>query len=340
MTSESNRIGSIGVNFITSIFTKWGWGFQPISQENDDGFDGLLYIRTKKTDPAEPNNKSKQSWNFTGGVIHVQIKTGSSFITKKDKDIIKIKINKLEQKKEIWQISPIPCILIHVNLDDDDEPSHTYWADLKLQDTYNPKESSVITIPVKNRLAKSKECQGPLRRLAKVSKNYAEKPVLDFRNNDSLKGVIPATLPGNLNDSLKYRAIKFYQQWKNAGAKNPYFGDILINRTGWSHITRKGRPITRIEASFGLLPIAARIINEVSRWRMLTPTRVYDNRKDGYTSIIDFVGLTAKIILKHRTSTEVMVVLKREVKFKTSEGNATAKTRLWFYTVYEPGRGK
>ncbi|WP_431632562.1 hypothetical protein [Enterobacter chengduensis] len=68
--------------------------------------------------------------------------------------------------------------------------------------------------------------------------------------------------------------------------------------------------------------------------------RRYDNRKDGFTSIVDFVGLTAKVILKNRSSAEVMVVLKREIKFKTSEGDTTAKTRLWFYTVYEPGRGK
>lgn len=340
MTSESNRIGSIGITFITSIFQKWGWGFQAISQENDDGYDGLLYIRSKKNDSDEPNNKSKQSWMFTGGMIHVQVKTGNSFISSKDKNEIKLRIKNLAQKKHIWQTSPIPCILIHVDLDVDDEPTLSYWADLKSQDTYNVQTSTIINIPLKNRLAKSQECKGPLRRLARVSKDYYKKPTIDLKNNDSLKGVLPSTLKGNLRTSLKLRAIQFYQEWKNTSPKNPSFGYILINRTGWSHITRKGRPLARIEASFSLLPIAARIISDVCTWRTLTPRKVYDKRNDGYTSIVDFIGLTANVIVGHRQATEVMVVLKRETKFKTSDGDTTAQTRLWFYTVYEPGRGK
>lgn len=43
MTSESNRIGKMGVNYIEGVLTRWGWGYQSISQENDDGFDGLIY---------------------------------------------------------------------------------------------------------------------------------------------------------------------------------------------------------------------------------------------------------------------------------------------------------
>lgn len=222
---------------------------------------------------------------------------------------MKIKINKLEQKRDMANIT----YPMHLN---------SCWSGwwrwtvafllgwLETSRYIQSKREFCHYHSYKNRLAKSKECQGPLRRLARVSKNYSEKPILDLRHNDSLKGILPLSLPGNLKDSLKYRAIKFYQEWKETGAKNPFFGDILINRTGWSHITRKGRPIARIEASFGLLPIAARIINEVSRWRMLTPMRRYDNRKDGFTSIVDFVGLTAKVILKNRSSAEVMVVLK------------------------------
>ncbi|EPA3950218.1 hypothetical protein ACQ3IG_003183, partial [Escherichia coli] len=144
----------------------------------------------------------------------------------------------------------------------------------------------------------------------------------------------------NLNCSLKKKGIEFYQKWRLIGATNPYFGPVLINRTGWSHITRRNRPIARIEASFNLLPLAARIINDVSTWRMLTPVRRYDNRKDGYVCFIDFVGLTAKVNLKNRNSSEVMVVLKRERRYKQGEDCSSAKTRLWFYTVYEPGRGK
>ncbi|MEG1112927.1 MAG: DUF4365 domain-containing protein [Hafnia sp.] len=341
MTSESNRTGSLGIGYISNLMKRWGWGFQDISQENDDGFDGIIYIRSKKTAEAEPNNRSKQSWDFTGGMIHVQVKTGGSYFSSQNKNEIKLKIKNLENKKKIWNASPIPCILIYVALDDDDDFLHSHWADLKSEKTYNSQQGSIlINIPFKNRLVKSQECKGPLRRLARGTKNHTEKPLIDLTCNDSLDGVLPLTLKGSFNEHLKRKAISFYKKWKETGSTNPYFGKVIINRTGWTHITRQGRPLARIESSFTLLPIAARIINDISSWRMLTPMRKYENRKDDYICITDFIGITAKVVLRERQSTEVMVVLKRETKYKKSEGEANAITRVWFYTVYEPGRGR
>lgn len=337
MTSESNRIGALGLHHVEGVLLTWGWGFQPISQENDDGFDGIIYIRSKKFNFQDPENQSQQSWAFTGGLIHVQVKCGTSYISSQNEKEIKLRINNLAQKKEIWGKSPIPCILIFV-FEDKRNIQYSYWADLKSKDTYFEGNSTIISIPLKNRFSKSPECKGPLRRIARASGDYAEKPLINIRSLDSLNGSLPLSLNGNLNYSIKKSAITFYQQWKALGATNPYFGRVIINRTGWSHITRKGRPIGRIEASFNLLPIAARIINEVSTWRMLTAMRRYENRKDGYICNIDFIGLTAKAVLRGRNSSEVMVVLKRETRFKENEENNTTETRLWFYTVYEPGR--
>ncbi|WP_336983935.1 MULTISPECIES: DUF4365 domain-containing protein [unclassified Cedecea] len=339
MTSESNRIGALGVGHVASLLTKWGWGYQPISQENDDGFDGIIYIRSKKFDPKDKENRSKQSWNFTGGLIHVQVKSGDTHISSRNKDEIKLNISNLSKKKEIWSKSPIPCILIFVFWDEN-EVAHSYWADLKSKLTYSDETSTLIKVPLKNRFMPSPECKGPLRRLARTSADYADKPLIDLSKNDTLSGKLPAGLNSNLKLTLKAKSIEFYQKWKLTGATNPYFGPVLINRTGWSHITRKKRPIARIETSFNLLPIAARIINDVSTWRVLTPVQKYENRKDGYICLVDFVGLTAKVILKNRNSSEVMVVLKRERKINPAEVSGEAETRLWFYTVYEPGRGK
>ncbi|MEG1313852.1 MAG: BRCT domain-containing protein, partial [Bacilli bacterium] len=154
------------------------------------------------------------------------------------------------------------------------------------------------------------------------SGNYTDKYVIDMGKSDSLDSILPSSLKGNLNSPLKRKAIEFYQQWKLIGATNPYFGQVIINRTGWSHITRQGRPIARIETSFNLLPIAARIINDVSKWRTLTAMRRYENRKDNYICHIDFIGLTAKVILKERNSSDVMVILKRETRFKKNEWKA------------------
>ncbi|MEG6137987.1 DUF4365 domain-containing protein [Enterobacter kobei] len=340
MTSEANRIGSLGISHAKTVFTQWGWAFESISQENDDGFDGLVYIRSKKTAPKDPENRSKHSWVFTGGMIHVQVKTGESYISSRNKNEIKLKIQNLDEKLKIWKSSPIPCILIYVGLDSNDIPIHSYWTDLKSADTYPEGTTSIINVPLKNRIGRSPECKGPLWRLARGSINSYIKPLLDLTQNDSLDGILPLTLKGPLSTPTKIKAIDFFQKWKKIGAINPYFGPVLINRTGWSHITRKGRPLGRIESSFNLLPIAARIINDISTWRMLTPMRRYENRKDGYISITDFIGLTAKVIVRVRQSTEVMVILKRETKFKADEGESNAITRVWFYTVYEPGRGK
>lgn len=270
----------------------------------------------------------------------MQVKTGESYISSRNKNEIKLKIQNLDEKLKIWKSSPIPCILIYVGLDSNDIPIHSYWTDLKSADTYPEGTTSIINVPLKNRIGRSPECKGPLWRLARGSINSYIKPLLDLTQNDSLDGILPLTLKGPLSTPTKIKAIDFFQKWKKIGAINPYFGPVLINRTGWSHITRKGRPLGRIESSFNLLPIAARIINDISTWRMLTPMRRYENRKDGYISITDFIGLTAKVIVRVRQSTEVMVILKRETKFKADEGESNAITRVWFYTVYEPGRGK
>ncbi|MFL9550715.1 DUF4365 domain-containing protein [Acinetobacter baumannii] len=338
MTSESNRTGALGLNYVARVLLKWGWGFESISQENDDGFDGLIYIRSKYSDPQDPENKSKQSWVFTGGLIHVQVKSGDSYISSRNKNQIILKINNLSKKKEIWKKSPIPCILIFVAEDAKGE-EYSYWTDLKANTTYFEDSSTIISIPLKNRFSVSQECKGPLRRIARTSGNNTDKYIIDMSKSDSLHGILPSSLNGNLNFPLKRKAIEFYKQWKLIGAINPYFGQIIVNRTGWSHITRQGRPIARIGASFNLLPIAARIINDVSKWRTLTPLRRYENRQDDYVCNIDFIGLTAKVILKERNSSDVMVVLKRETRFKKNEGENHGETRLWFYTVYEPGRG-
>lgn len=339
MTSESNRTGALGINYVERVLLKWGWGFQPLSQENDDGFDGLIYIRAKHSNPDNPENKSKQSWIFAGGLIHVQVKSGDSYISSRNKEQIKLKITDLNKKKEIWSKSPIPCILIFF-AEDEKGREYSYWTDLKSNETYFQNRNTIISVPLKNRFSISQECKGPLRRIARTSGNYADKHVIDMGKSDSLDGILPSSLKGNLNSPLKRKAIEFYQQWKSIGATNPYFGPVIINRTGWSHITRQGRPIARIETSFNLLPIAARIINDVSKWRTLTAMRQYENRKDNYVSHIDFIGLTAKVILKERNSSDVMVILKRETRFKKSEEGNSPKTKLWFYTVYEPGRGK
>lgn len=339
MTSESNRTGALGVNYVEGVLLEWGWGFQKIDQENDDGFDGIIYIRSKKVDPAKPDDRRRQYWEGTGGLIHVQIKTGGGYIKKQDKQEITLGLNNIPEKRLLWKKSALPCILIFVSRDDKGH-YYSYWSDLKSDSTYVSDTGNNVKVFRKNRFFRSPECKGPLRKLSRSSHGYINKPVIDLAKYDSLHGLIEPKLPGGLNVPLKYRAIEFYKEWKRIGAVNPCFGNVIINRTGWSHITRKDRPMGRIETSFSLLPYASRIINDVTSWRTLTSIRKYDKRQDKHITYVDFIGLTAKVIIKNRGSTEVMVVLKRETKFLDGDLNTKPINRVWFYTVYEPGRGK
>ncbi|HIH9640146.1 TPA: DUF4365 domain-containing protein [Klebsiella pneumoniae] len=339
MTSESNRRGVLGTNYVQRVLTKWGWGFQKIDQENDDGFDAIIYIRSKKTDADAPNDIRKQFWEGTGGLLHVQIKYGDGYITKKDANELRLNIKNLPLKREIWVKSALPSILIFVS-EDEKGNDYGYWTDLKSINSYVSETSTILKVPLKNRFFVSQECKGPLRKLARASYHYSKKTVIDLSVYDSLDGILEPKLRGGIGLPIKQKALNFYKAWKKVGAINPYFGEVLINRTGWSHITRKSRPMGRIESSFNLLPYASRIINDISKWRMLTGPKVYSKRQDNHITYVDFIGLTAKVIMKNRESTEVMVVLKRETKYRNGDLSSDPITRLWFYTVYEPGRGK
>lgn len=338
MTSESNRTGAKGVNYVENVALDWGWGFQDLSQVNDDGFDGIIYLREKKYDKHKKSDKRNHYWDFTGGMLHVQIKCGKSYITKDEQNSLHVKISSLDKKKKIWNKSPIPCVL--VLLYKEGRREYSYWCDLKSDETYFKSKKSIIKIQKTNVFKSFEQCRGPIRDLVRRSKHYGNIPIIDLAKLDNLKHQLPQELSGGLSTSQKSKAIGFYNKWKSLGAKNPYFGEVIINRTGWSHITRKERPVSRILNSFELLPIAARIINDVSKWRVLTPVKVYDNRSDGFVSVVDFIGITARVILKSRESTEVMVVLKRETKYKKDDDKRQNEIKLWFYTVYEPGRGR
>jgi hypothetical protein len=56
MTSEANRIGSLGIKPRENPSTV-GLPLK-VFQENDDGFDGLVYIRSKKIAPKDPENRT------------------------------------------------------------------------------------------------------------------------------------------------------------------------------------------------------------------------------------------------------------------------------------------
>lgn len=311
-----------------------------MGQADDDGLDGLVYLRTMEVNAKKPKDRRSWKHQFTGGLIHVQVKTGDSYVGSRHKDHFEIKIDDFEKKRELWLKSPLPVALLYVK----DEPigkspSKGWWADLKSADSYTAK--GTVIVPLRNRFEPALECRRPFSRLA-----TGQHRGLGLAEVDMCK---PADLPHQLNSltkSSKFAAWGFYKQWKAAGATNPVLGKILINRTGWSHVTRVGRPVSRIQKSLELLPAAARMIAEVKTWQILRRGEK-ERQLDKSWAIYDYLGVSAMVKWPAREASEVMVVLRRQTIFGQDSSSTgpdkkvhVLKTTIWFYSVYEPGRGK
>ena len=312
-----------------------------MGQADDDGIDGLVYLRTKEVDSKRATDRRSWKHQFTGGVINVQVKSGSSYVTSKTKESFKVTIDKMDVKREFWQKSPLPVVLVYVQ----DEPqgkscSKAWWADLKSDASYTTEDKVIVDL--KNRFQAGLECRRPFARLATGQHRLLG---LEHVNMST-----PTRLPGKLDTlskSLKEAAWEFYDDWKKSAVTNPELGEILVNRTGWAHITRVGRPKSRIQASFDLLPAAARIVATVTNWKTLKRGYAVRNFPDKSCGVYDYLGLSAIVKWPARAPSEVMVILRRLTIFKESVPESGQDTRvemidrkIWFYSVYEPGRGK
>jgi hypothetical protein len=341
MTSESNRISGASTSYIDGVCRAWGWSWSEMGQVDDDGIDGLIYLRVKQVDPHRPTDRRKWKHSFTGGLIHVQIKTSSSDVATFNPEHIKLSIANLSEKKKLWLSSPLPVALIFVKAEPlGKTPTAAWWVDLKAPASYSTGDS--IMIPLKNRFQAGIECRRPFARMATGQHRYLGLATIDMAT--------PSLLPGKLDqmkNGAKVAAIDFYRLWKSSKPLNPDLGPILVNRTGWSHITRVGRPVSRILASFDLLPAAARIISEVGTWQVLRRGSSIRTFADGSWAAYEYIGLSALIKWPARASTEVMVILRRQTTFAADSSKDPASAapqviqrRTWFYSVYEPGRRK
>jgi hypothetical protein len=341
VTSESNRISAASIAYTDQVCRAWGWSWSEMGQADDDGLDGLIYLRTMEVNTEKPTDRRSWKHQFTGGLIHVQVKTGVSHVDSRHKDHLEIKIDNFEKKRELWMKSPLPVALLYIK----DEPigkspSKGWWADLKSADSYTAK--GTVIVPLRNRFESGLECRRPFSRLATGQHRGLGLAEIDM--------CIPAVLPHQLNTlkkSLKFAAWDFYKLWKSTGAMNPVLGKILINRTGWSHVTRVGRPVSRIQKSFELLPAAARMVAEIKTWQILRRGKTERTYPDKSWAIYDYLGISAMVKWPAREASEVMVILRRQTIFGQDPASTSIdkkihvlKTTTWFYSVYEPGRGK
>lgn len=340
MTSESNRISAASISYVDSVCRAWGWSWQEMGQADDDGMDGLIYLRVVRKNEDRPEDRRSWRHEFTGGLIHVQVKSGSSYLKSSSEHSLEIKIPDLDAKRKLWRKSPLPVVLIYVK---EALPgklvSQAWWVDLKRTDSYT--DSGTVILQLKNRFQAGLECIRPFSRLA-----TGQHRSLGLADVDMTK---PGRLPASINrfSMPKSAAWDFYRLWKNEGATHPTLGEIIINRTGWSHITRKKRPLARIFASFELLPASARIIEEAETWHSLRRGKKLRRFTDGSYAEYDYLGVSAMVKWSAREPSEVVVILKRENTLieELGDGESESRTRIkilgtkiWFYSVYEPGR--
>ncbi|BAO91069.1 DUF4365 domain-containing protein [Caballeronia cordobensis] len=343
MTSESNRISGASTYYVGSVFSTWGWSWNAVDQADDDGLDGIVFMRKKEVNELKPGDKRSWKHAFTGGAISVQVKSGASYIDSQTEDQFEISISNFQAKRDIWQKSPIPVALVYVEAVSQGRVcTRGWWADLRSPTSYSSK--GTIIVKRRNRFQPGLECRRPFARLADGQIKRQNLPTIDMS--------IKSALPGKLNAmsrGLKHAAWEFYHQWKELGATNPVIGDIIVNRTGWSHMTRVGRPVSRIETSFRLLPAAAQIVETVKEWRVLRRGRTNREFANGTWAAYEYLGLSAMIKLPSDAPFEAMVILKRETIFSEtntdSAENETIRTvmisrKTWFYSIYKPGRNK
>ena len=80
VTSESNRISAASTAYVDAVCRAWGWSWQEVGQADDDGFDGLVYLRSKRINKDRPKDRRSWKHEFTGGLIQVQVKSGASYV--------------------------------------------------------------------------------------------------------------------------------------------------------------------------------------------------------------------------------------------------------------------
>lgn len=341
VTSESNRISAASIAYVDSVCRAWGWSWTEMGQADDDGLDGIAYLRTMEVRSDKPDDRRSWKHQFTGGLIHIQVKTGASQVVSQTAQHLEIKIQNLSTKRELWQRSHLPVALVYVKEEPlGRRPAKAWWVDLKAPSSFS--SSGTVMVPIKNRFQEGIECRRPFSRLANGQLRRLGLEEIDM--------AAPGELPGRvdtMSKSQKQAAWDFYRRWKEQGVSSPALGAILVNRTGWSHMTRVARPVPRILTSFELLPAAARIVSTVGNWQVLRTGKSERNYPDGSWAIYDYLGLSALVKWPAREPSEVTVVLRRQTIFtkKTDATDPAGKVRVvdrktWFYSVYEPGRRK
>lgn len=292
------------------------WGWQPYSQENDDGIDGEIIPRT-------PNGQDM------GVRIKVQSKSGPGYYRSQDENYIKIQPysskDKLKEHLDSWKQQNEPVILVYTNAEKINAKGNKY-LDLKnptawwvQMNDYEYDDTTLIKLPKKNLF--QEHTKGELVKLIKpFVKNWVHYPK-----------IVPDKADLNFYKPFQQTGIAdaktYYSDWNNS---NPtiYIGKqeypLQVSRMGWRHINDKARK-DRVELSLRLLPIAKKILEMSKDIRpvVLRSRSLFTFWK----SDIQHLGYRARVMLNGREE-KVQVVVKR---YRNLRDN---KEQVWFYSVH------
>ena len=141
------------------------------------------------------------------------------------------------------------------------------------------------------------------------------------------------------NESLRAEAWEYYKSWRSNlhERTNQVLGEILVNRVGWKHITRRGRHSERIIQSWLLLGAAKKAIMESKKIYQLGRARE-KKFSDGNTELTDYLGIRVNVSFPYRHESIIQVILKRSRLLMPDNLNPE-RQKIWFYSVYELRRG-
>lgn len=317
-TTEQEKYGLRNIRDIVEREMKSDW--QELDQSNDDGIDGFITFR--------------KNGEVTGEIIFVQSKCYSEHQDGplKNKLLLGLNIGSDYIKKHIprWTKMIAPVIIIYTQFSDSNRVPISWWADATDQNSYSKKAKSYVLFPKKQRF--KGHSIGDLKKLCGFrQKDYELTRIKLLRKDVSYF---------KLSAKIKESARDYYKLWRNSEIierTNPILGEIIINRVGWRHITRKKRKVERVIQSWQLLGVAKRIVMEIDKPENIGRSR---EKSEGDWKIIEnYIALRAFVTFPHRYESSVTVVIRRQQRININTG-ITGVSKHWFFSVYETRRGR
>jgi len=312
---------AVGIRVVSAFVREvWDCGWQEYDARNDNAIDGLIIMRRSGVE--------------TGGLVFVQVKCGGDGYRKdqaKHPDKIGVLLGEkyIQDHVDRWNSTTGPSVLVFVDDTVDAKNPPAWWADLRNPDTYSKTNKSLVLIPRIQRFGE--HSKGDFHKLCGAGPVDKSLATIQIVGEDL---IIP-----RLTESIRDVAREFYVNWSNISfpSINPGCGQVLVNRVGWRHMTRKGRLAERVFQSLTLLGVAKRMIDELDDVEMLGRVAVR-TLSNGSKKIEDHLGLRAIAIFPHRHQSVIQVILKRE-RMVNASGTGRVDQRIWFLSVYELRRG-